>query len=177
MLGVHLGAANTDISAGDDGATIEPMDVARAARDVVKRAEIYVLLDDWSRTVKDALTGQPDAVVRIRIMASLPLSAGRGSGDLSLHRSLLRGPAGQRLDTAPVTMEKATPEPTSLIARANWGDGIVENASVTSDGAGAERGTDRASTPMLEPATFISPTPTSARRSISRFRLLHVSRG
>lgn len=61
VQGVHLGAADTDIMAGYDGPKIDPRDVARAALDGVAAGEIEVLVDDWSRMVKDSLSADPKA--------------------------------------------------------------------------------------------------------------------
>lgn len=61
MQGVHLGAADTDIMAGYDGPKIDPRDVARAALDGVAAGEIEVVVDDWSRMVKDSLSADPKA--------------------------------------------------------------------------------------------------------------------
>jgi NAD(P)-dependent dehydrogenase (short-subunit alcohol dehydrogenase family) len=64
VQGVHLGAADTDIMAGYEGPMIEPIVVARAALDGVEQKHIEVLVDEWSRSVKAALTGEPNAIVR-----------------------------------------------------------------------------------------------------------------
>jgi NAD(P)-dependent dehydrogenase (short-subunit alcohol dehydrogenase family) len=61
VQGVHLGAADTDIMAGYDGPKIDPRDVARAALDGVAAGEIEVVVDDWSRMVKDSLSADPKA--------------------------------------------------------------------------------------------------------------------
>jgi NAD(P)-dependent dehydrogenase (short-subunit alcohol dehydrogenase family) len=61
VQGVHLGAADTDIMAGYDGPMIDPRDVARAALDGVAAGEIEVVVDDWSRMVKDSLSADPKA--------------------------------------------------------------------------------------------------------------------
>jgi len=61
VQGVHLGAADTDITAGYDGPKIDPRDVARAALDAVAADEIEVVVDDWSRMVKDSLSADPKA--------------------------------------------------------------------------------------------------------------------
>ena len=61
VQGVHLGAADTDITAGYDGPKIDPRDVARAALDGVAAGEIEVVVDDWSRMVKDSLSADPKA--------------------------------------------------------------------------------------------------------------------
>ncbi|MBW8026003.1 SDR family NAD(P)-dependent oxidoreductase [Clavibacter michiganensis subsp. michiganensis] len=59
VQGVHLGAADTDIMAGYDGPMIAPRDVARASLDGVAAGSVEVVVDDWSRMVKDSLSGDP----------------------------------------------------------------------------------------------------------------------
>ena len=59
VLGVHLGAADTDMMAGYDGPLLEPADVVRAALDGLVAGSVEVLVDDWSRTVKAALAHDP----------------------------------------------------------------------------------------------------------------------
>ncbi|CAQ01082.1 SDR family oxidoreductase [Clavibacter sepedonicus] len=59
VQGVHLGAADTDIMAGYDGPMIAPRDVARASLDGVVAGSVEVVVDDWSRMVKDSLVGDP----------------------------------------------------------------------------------------------------------------------
>jgi NAD(P)-dependent dehydrogenase (short-subunit alcohol dehydrogenase family) len=59
VQGVHLGAADTDIMAGYDGPMLDPRDVARAALDAVAADAIEVVVDDWSRMVKDSLVHDP----------------------------------------------------------------------------------------------------------------------
>jgi NAD(P)-dependent dehydrogenase (short-subunit alcohol dehydrogenase family) len=59
VTSVHLGLADTDMSAGFDGAKIPPVEVARAALDGVEARAWEVLVDDWSRGVKTALAGDP----------------------------------------------------------------------------------------------------------------------
>lgn len=63
VQGVHLGAADTDISAGYEGPKIDPTDVARFSLDGIENNQTEVLVDDWSRTVKAALTSEPNAVL------------------------------------------------------------------------------------------------------------------
>jgi NAD(P)-dependent dehydrogenase (short-subunit alcohol dehydrogenase family) len=63
VQGVHLGAADTDISAGYNGPKIDPTEVARASLDGIEEDQIEILVDDWSRAVKAALTGEPNAVL------------------------------------------------------------------------------------------------------------------
>jgi NAD(P)-dependent dehydrogenase (short-subunit alcohol dehydrogenase family) len=59
VQGVHLGAADTDMMAGRDAPVIDPADVARAGLDGVQAGAIEVLVDDPSRFVKAALSGDP----------------------------------------------------------------------------------------------------------------------
>ncbi|PPF65941.1 short-chain dehydrogenase [Clavibacter michiganensis] len=59
VQGVHLGAADTDIMAGYDGPMISPRDVPRASLDGLAAGSIEVVVDDWSRMVKDSLSGDP----------------------------------------------------------------------------------------------------------------------
>jgi NAD(P)-dependent dehydrogenase (short-subunit alcohol dehydrogenase family) len=59
VQGVHLGAADTDMMAGRDAPKIDPTDVARASLDGVQAGAIEVLVDDPSRFVKAALSGDP----------------------------------------------------------------------------------------------------------------------
>ncbi len=59
VLGLHLGAADTEMMAGYDGALLDPADVVRAALDGLATDAVEVLVDDWSRTVKAALAHDP----------------------------------------------------------------------------------------------------------------------
>jgi NAD(P)-dependent dehydrogenase (short-subunit alcohol dehydrogenase family) len=59
VQGVHLGAADTDIMRGYEGPMLAPRDVARAALDGVAGDAIEVVVDEWSRMVKDSLSGDP----------------------------------------------------------------------------------------------------------------------
>ncbi|MFE9728127.1 SDR family oxidoreductase [Streptomyces sp. NPDC005794] len=59
VQGVHLGAADTDMMAGRDAPKIDPADVARASLDGLRAGAIEVLVDDPSRFVKAALSGDP----------------------------------------------------------------------------------------------------------------------
>lgn len=59
VQGVHLGAADTDIMAGRDVPKIDPADVARASLDGVQAGAVEVLVDEPSRFVKAALSGDP----------------------------------------------------------------------------------------------------------------------
>ncbi|MEU3183858.1 SDR family oxidoreductase [Streptomyces sp. NPDC006923] len=59
VQGVHLAAADTDMMEGRDAPKIAPADVARASLDGVQARAIEVLVDDPSRFVKAALSGDP----------------------------------------------------------------------------------------------------------------------
>jgi NAD(P)-dependent dehydrogenase (short-subunit alcohol dehydrogenase family) len=59
VTAVHLGAADTDMSAGYDGDKVSPHDVARATLDGVEAGAWEVLVDDWSRHVKASVAGDP----------------------------------------------------------------------------------------------------------------------
>ncbi|TPW77170.1 SDR family oxidoreductase [Schumannella soli] len=56
VTGIHLGAADTDIMAGYDGPMVSPAEVARVALDGIENGDIEVLVDEWSRHVKGAVT-------------------------------------------------------------------------------------------------------------------------
>ena len=59
VQGVHLGAADTDIMAKYEGPKIDPRLVPIAALDGLAAGQIEVLVDDWSRLVKQALAADP----------------------------------------------------------------------------------------------------------------------
>jgi len=59
VVGVHLGAADTDMMSGYEGPLLDPADVVRAALDGLAAGSAEVLIDDWSRTVKAALAQDP----------------------------------------------------------------------------------------------------------------------
>ncbi|MGI8590576.1 MAG: SDR family oxidoreductase [Nakamurella sp.] len=59
VVGVHLGAADTDMMAGYQGPLLDPVDVVRTALDELVPGSVEVLVDDWSRTVKAGLTQDP----------------------------------------------------------------------------------------------------------------------
>jgi NAD(P)-dependent dehydrogenase (short-subunit alcohol dehydrogenase family) len=61
VMGVHLGAADTDIMAGYEGPMIDPADVPRAALAGVEEGAREVLVDDWSRYIKASLQNDPGA--------------------------------------------------------------------------------------------------------------------
>jgi NAD(P)-dependent dehydrogenase (short-subunit alcohol dehydrogenase family) len=59
VLGLHLGAADTDMMRGYEGPLLKPRDVVRAALDGLTDGAAEVLVDDWSRTVKAGLAQDP----------------------------------------------------------------------------------------------------------------------
>ena len=59
VVGVHLGAADTDLMRGYDIPKLDPADVARAALDGLEAGDLEVLVDDPSRFVKAALARDP----------------------------------------------------------------------------------------------------------------------
>jgi len=59
VQGVHLGAADTDIMANYTGPKIDPRSVPVAALDGVEAGAIEILVDDWSRHVKQSLAADP----------------------------------------------------------------------------------------------------------------------
>ncbi|NHC46275.1 SDR family oxidoreductase [Motilibacter aurantiacus] len=65
VTGVHLGAADTDMMAWYDGDKTDPAEVVRIVLDGVQDGDLEVLVDDWSRTVKASLAGDPAAFYRL----------------------------------------------------------------------------------------------------------------
>ncbi|GAA0441606.1 short-chain dehydrogenase [Acrocarpospora corrugata] len=59
VTGVHLGAADTDLSAGYDGDKIDPAEVARATLDGIEADKLEVLVDEWSALIKATLANDP----------------------------------------------------------------------------------------------------------------------
>lgn len=59
VTGLHVGAVDTDFTAGYDGPKVNPADVVRAALDGVAAGKLEVLADEWSATIKAALAGDP----------------------------------------------------------------------------------------------------------------------
>ncbi|MGV9679667.1 SDR family oxidoreductase [Nocardia sp. NPDC003482] len=57
VVGVHLGFADTDMVRAFPGEKLDPADVARAVFDAVAAGESEVLVDEFSRRVKAALSG------------------------------------------------------------------------------------------------------------------------
>lgn len=59
VTGVHLGSADTDMSAAYQGSKVDPADVVRAALDGVEAGRLEVVVDEWSAAVKASLAGDP----------------------------------------------------------------------------------------------------------------------
>ncbi|OJF12286.1 SDR family oxidoreductase [Couchioplanes caeruleus] len=59
VTGLHLGAADTDMTARYEGPKISPEQVVTAALDGLEAGRLEVLADDWSRHVKASLAGDP----------------------------------------------------------------------------------------------------------------------
>lgn len=70
VTALHLGAADTDMSAWYDGHKAAPADVVAAALDGLESHATEVLADDWSRTVKSWQT-EPPTVIYDRAAAAL----------------------------------------------------------------------------------------------------------
>ncbi|MFG2050521.1 SDR family oxidoreductase [Micromonospora sp. NPDC048935] len=59
VTGLHLGMADTDMSASYDGDKMDPADVVRVALDGIETDRIEVLADEWSAYVKASLANDP----------------------------------------------------------------------------------------------------------------------
>ncbi|MFB2598670.1 SDR family oxidoreductase [Herbiconiux sp. P17] len=57
VVGLHLGYADTPMTAGIDAPMNDPADVVSAAYDGLESGELEVLVDDFSRSVKAGLSG------------------------------------------------------------------------------------------------------------------------
>ncbi|MEV6601363.1 SDR family oxidoreductase [Actinoplanes sp. NPDC051346] len=61
VTALHLGAADTDLTARYNGPKIPPLQAVTAALDGIETGQLEVLADDWSRHVKASLAGDPAA--------------------------------------------------------------------------------------------------------------------
>lgn len=61
VTGLHLGAADTDMTAGYDGEKADPAEVVRAGLDGVEAGRLEVIADAWTAHVKASLAGDPAA--------------------------------------------------------------------------------------------------------------------
>ncbi|MET8306777.1 SDR family oxidoreductase [Micromonospora sp. NPDC005173] len=61
VTGLHLGSADTDMSAGYDGDKVDPAEVVRGALDGVEAGKLEVVADEWSANVKASLAADPSA--------------------------------------------------------------------------------------------------------------------
>ena len=80
MVGVHLGYADTDLTAGVTAPKLDPRDVARLVVDGIEDGSTEVLVDDVSRYFKQAVAGPVEGLVagRSRPLTPAPLSRSRG---------------------------------------------------------------------------------------------------
>jgi NAD(P)-dependent dehydrogenase (short-subunit alcohol dehydrogenase family) len=70
VTGLHLGMADTDMSAGLSGDKIAPLALADIALDGIEAGAAEILADDWSRSIKASLAEDP-AVFYPRLAAAL----------------------------------------------------------------------------------------------------------
>ncbi|MFI6761257.1 SDR family oxidoreductase [Micromonospora sp. NPDC050417] len=61
VTGLHLGAADTDMSAGYDGDKMDPAEIVRLALDGIEAGKLEVVADEWSAHVKASLAADPSA--------------------------------------------------------------------------------------------------------------------
>lgn len=61
VTGLHLGAADTDMTAGYEGDKLDPAVVVRAALDGLEAGRMEVLADEWSAHIKASLANDPSA--------------------------------------------------------------------------------------------------------------------
>ena len=61
VTGVHLGSADTDMTAGYEGDKLDPALVVHAALAGLAAGQMEVLVDDWSKAIKAALAHDPSA--------------------------------------------------------------------------------------------------------------------
>lgn len=61
VVGVHVGAVDTDLMAGYEGDMVNPTAVVNAALEGVETGKLEVLVDDWSTMIKSSLAGDPAA--------------------------------------------------------------------------------------------------------------------
>ena len=59
VTGLHLGSADTDMSAGYEGEKVDPAVVVRAALDGIEAGRLEVLADAFSAHIKASLAGDP----------------------------------------------------------------------------------------------------------------------
>jgi NAD(P)-dependent dehydrogenase (short-subunit alcohol dehydrogenase family) len=61
VTGLHLGAADTDMTAGYDVPKTDPAVIVKAGLDGLEAGDWEVLADEWSRVAKAALAADPRA--------------------------------------------------------------------------------------------------------------------
>ena len=62
VASLHLGYADTPMSAGTSAPKLDPAEVVRAAYDGIERGDFEVLVDDLSRNLKAGLAGPIEAL-------------------------------------------------------------------------------------------------------------------
>jgi NAD(P)-dependent dehydrogenase (short-subunit alcohol dehydrogenase family) len=65
VTGLHLGMADTDMTAGYAGDKMDPAEVARLALDGVEAGRFEVLADDWSAYIKASLSADPSEFYKL----------------------------------------------------------------------------------------------------------------
>lgn len=61
VTALHVGAVDTDMTAGYDGPKVDPADVVRQALDGIEAGTLEVIADTFTRQVKASLNGDPEA--------------------------------------------------------------------------------------------------------------------
>jgi len=65
VMSVHLGVADTDMTAGISMAKTDPADVARATLDGVERDDYEVVVDEQTALIKQMLAGRPEELYAV----------------------------------------------------------------------------------------------------------------
>ena len=78
VMSVHLGVADTDMTAGVSMAKIDPADVARATLDGVERGEYEVVVDEQTALIKQMLARDPKELYAVLAQMLAPEEPPRG---------------------------------------------------------------------------------------------------
>jgi len=78
VMSVHLGVADTDMTAGVSMAKIDPADVARATLDGVERGEYEVVVDEQTALIKQMLARDPKELYAVLAQMLAPEEQPRG---------------------------------------------------------------------------------------------------
>ena len=78
VMSVHLGVADTDMTAGVSMAKIDPADVARATLDGVERGEYEVVVDEQTASIKQMLARDPKELYAVLAQMLAPEEQPRG---------------------------------------------------------------------------------------------------